>query len=100
MPLVPQDWGRHTSAGTVVTVRVQPKASRTECAGLHGGAVKIRVAAPPVEGAANEALTRFLAERLDLPLRDVVIQSGKNARLKQVLLRGTTLHVVQERLGL
>ena len=48
-------------------MRVQPRASRTELVGRHGDALKIRVAAPPVAGAANEALVRFLAERLGVP---------------------------------
>src|SRR5690349_9294235 len=51
-----------TQTGVVLTVHVQPKASRTEYVGIHGNALKIRVAAPPVDGAANDELVRFLAD--------------------------------------
>ena len=54
-----------TPTGIRLRVRVQPRASRTELAGRYGDALKIRLAAPPVDGAANEALVRFLAERLE-----------------------------------
>ncbi len=77
-----------TSDGTVLLIHVQPKAARTECVGFHGGALKIRVAAPPVEGAANEALIRFLAERCSVPRAHVVIQSGAEGRRKRVRLKG------------
>lgn len=82
----------------MLTVHVQPKASRTECVGLYGTALKIRVAAPPIEGAANEALAQFLADRLGLPLAAVDIRSGEASRHKRVLLRGIALHTVKERL--
>ena len=49
-----------TKDGAILTIQVQPKASKSECAGLHGDALKIRVAAPPVDGKANGALLAFL----------------------------------------
>ncbi|MGH7256128.1 MAG: DUF167 domain-containing protein [Nitrospirales bacterium] len=76
--------------GAILTVHVQPNASKTEFAGLHGDALKIRVAAPPVEGAANERLRAFLADRLGLPTRSVHIASGGSSRRKRILLRGMT----------
>ena len=69
-------------------IHAQPKASRTELAGQHGDFLKIRLAAPPSEGAANDALRRFLADRFDLPLADVQLVSGQNSRHKRVLLHG------------
>jgi uncharacterized protein len=81
---------QHSSEGAVLTVHVQPKASKTEYAGVHGGALKFRVAAPPVEGAANEALRTYLAERFGLPKRAVVVQSGHGSRHKRVLVTGVT----------
>ena len=68
----------------VLTLHVQPGASRTEYAGLHGDAHKIRLAAPPVEGRANEALIAFLADTFGVRLRDVAIVSGASARRKIV----------------
>jgi len=76
--------------GAVLTVHVQPKASKTEYAGLHGGALKFRVAAPPVEGAANEALCAYLAGLFGLPKKAVVVQNGQASRKKRVLLIGVT----------
>lgn len=71
-------------------VRVVTRASRTEAAGLHGGALKVRVAAPPVEGAANKELTRFLARALGLPARAVEIVSGHSSKSKRIRVSGAT----------
>ncbi len=81
--------------GAVLTIHVQPKASKTEYVGLHGDALKFRVAAPPVEGAANEALCAHLAELFSLPKKSVVLLSGQGSRHKRVLLAGVTAHRVQ-----
>lgn len=87
-----------TRDGAILTVHVQPKASTTECVGIHGDAVKIRVAAPPVDGAANDALIRFLAQRLSLPLAAVRIESGTSGRRKRVGLQGVKADRVIARL--
>ena len=71
-------------------VRVAPRASRTAVAGEHEGALRVRVAAPPVEGAANEELTRFLARALGLPRTAVEVASGHASRNKLVRARGAT----------
>jgi hypothetical protein len=79
-----------TETGGAITfaVRVVPRASRSEIAGEHDGALRVRVAAPPVEGAANEELTRFLARALGVAARDVEILSGHASKLKRVRVRG------------
>ncbi len=100
MPLMHHEWARPTPDGVLLAVHIQPSAARTECAGTHGGAIKIRVAAPPRDGAANDALLRFLADHIGLPLRSVLIHSGESARRKRILLRGASLALVKERLGL
>lgn len=87
-----------TTDGAILTVHIQPKASATECVGIHGNALKIRVAAPPVDGAANDALIRFLAQRLSLPLAAVYIESGTGGRRKRVRLRGVTAEHIIARL--
>lgn len=72
-----------------VTLHVQPGAKRTEVAGLHGGALKIRLAAPPVEGKANEALLEFLAQVFDVPLRQVTLKHGERSRQKVIEISGS-----------
>lgn len=67
-----------------LTLHVQPGAKKTELAGEHGGALKLRLAAPPVEGKANTVLLAWLAERFDVPKRDVVLVSGDKSRHKIV----------------
>lgn len=67
---------------------MQPGAARTAVAGLHGERLKIRLAARAVEGAANAALTEFLAERFGVAKRDVAILAGAHARAKRVAVAG------------
>jgi uncharacterized protein (TIGR00251 family) len=73
-----------------VVVRVIPRARKTEIAGERDGALLVRVAAPPVEGAANGALVAFLAESLRIPKRAVRIVGGERGRLKRVAIDGVT----------
>jgi len=73
-----------------VSVHVQPRASRSEIVGLHGAALKVRLHAPPVDGAANEALVMLLATRLGVPTRAVRIVAGGTSRAKTVEIDGTT----------
>jgi uncharacterized protein len=73
---------------TRFSVRVQPRAVRSAVEGVHGGMLKVRLTAPPVEGAANVALIELLAERLDVPKRAVMIVSGATARTKLVQVNG------------
>lgn len=80
-----------TAGGVRIAIQVQPRASRTELAGLHGEALKIRLAAPPVDGAANAALIRFLAETLGVPRSAVEISSGLSGRRKSVVVSGLGL---------
>ncbi|MEO8339425.1 MAG: DUF167 domain-containing protein [Nitrospirota bacterium] len=89
-----------TRDGALLTVHIQPKASTTECVGIHGDAIKIRIAAPPVDGAANDELIRFLARRLSIPLISVQIQFGVSGRHKRVLVKGVTGQLVLDRLNL
>ena len=81
---------RDSPDGAILTIHVQPGAARTEYAGPHGDALKFRVAAPPVDGAANDLLCRSLAARLGVPKSGVIIQAGGAARRKRVLVRGMT----------
>lgn len=69
-------------------IHVQPGARRTEVAGMHGDRIKIRVAAPALEGAANEELIRFVAQRLGMGLSAVSIASGERSRSKRLRVVG------------
>jgi len=78
------------------TVRVQPRASTNELAGVHGDALKIRLTAPPVEGAANEALVIFLAKIFSVSRHDVRILASESARSKLIDIREITERNVRE----
>jgi len=73
-----------------LNVRVIPRARKTECAGLRDDVLVVRVAAPPVEGAANDALVAFLSSALHVPRRAVRIVSGDRGRQKRVAIDGVT----------
>lgn len=75
-------------------VRVQPRASRSEIAGVHGDAMKVRLSAPPVDGAANAALVELIAEALGVGRRAVRIVSGESSRSKVVEVEGVTAAAV------
>jgi uncharacterized protein (TIGR00251 family) len=87
---------QETPEGVLLTVHIQAKASRTEFIGLHGEALKIRVAAPPLDGAANEALCLYLASRFGLAKQSVNLRSGASSRHKRVLLRGVSAERVRQ----
>lgn len=87
--------------GTRLTLQVVPRAGRTEFAGAYGDeALRLRLAAPPVDGKANRELMRFLAEELDVPVASVMIVGGQTGRHKVVHITGLTPHEVSTRLGL
>lgn len=73
---------RAPDGGVTVTLHVQPGAKRTEFAGLHGDALKLRLAAPPVDGKANASLLAFIADQLDVSKSQVRLVSGETSRHK------------------
>ncbi len=85
-----ETWYRYDAERGLLTLilHVQPNAKRTEIAGLHGGHLKVRVAAPAVEDKANEMLIGFLAQRFDLPGGRVMIRRGTHGRTKTVEIYG------------
>lgn len=89
-----------TPRGVRIRFHVQPRASRTEAAGLYGGALKVRLAAPPVDGAANEALLRWLADELGVPRSAVTLTAGMSGRAKTAEVAGAGVADVRARLGL
>ncbi len=83
------------SSSVRISVYIQPRASRTEIAGRYGSDIKIRVAAPPVDHAANEALLAFVAERLGVRQRDVRLIAGATSRRKVLEIHGITAEQIQ-----
>ena len=75
----------------MLAIHAQPGAKRTEVAGLLGDALRIRVAAAPIEDRANAALTAFLAERFGVPKKNVTLLSGRASREKRFAILGATL---------
>jgi uncharacterized protein len=83
------EWYRRNGEVLTLTLHVQPGAKSTNVAGLHGEALKIRLAAPPIEGRANDALLKFIAESFEVPLRQVELKQGGQSRHKVVAITGS-----------
>jgi uncharacterized protein (TIGR00251 family) len=87
-------------AVTHLAVYATPRAGRTEVAGERDGAVWVRLAAPPVDGEANDALLTYLAKRLNLPRAAIRLVAGQSSRQKRVAIAGLNLPAIRQRLGL
>jgi uncharacterized protein (TIGR00251 family) len=85
---LPRNKGPESSV--TLSVRIQPRASKNEIVTMESGALKIRLTAPPVDGAANEALVKFLAQTLSIPKSHVEIVSGHTSREKIVRITGVS----------
>jgi uncharacterized protein (TIGR00251 family) len=91
----PPSFVQDVADGCTLNVRVRPGARRNDVAGLHAGAVKISIAAPPADGRANEALIEFIAELLRVPQARVSIVSGATNRSKLLRITGKSATEVQ-----
>lgn len=89
-----------TVRGIKLTVFVQPKSAKNQIVGLHNGALKIKIAALPVDGKANTELTNYLAQLLDIPKRQIEILKGDTGRNKIVEIVGLSIEDVQKKLGI
>ena len=89
-----------TATGIELDVRVIPRAKKSSLGGVRDGAVVIRLAAPPVENAANEALVSLLSDILHVPRRAIRIVSGERARHKRVAIDGLARDLAKTHLGL
>ena len=85
--------------GSRFAVRVQPRAGHDAIVGTRAGALKVRLAAPPVDGKANAALLRCLADALDVPRADVTLRSGTTGRDKVVAVAGMSPEALRRRLA-
>jgi hypothetical protein len=89
-----------TGDGLRIRLHIQPRASRTELAGAFGDALKVRLKSPPVDGAANDELLRFLAEMLRVPRGHIELTAGPSGRRKTVRVVGVGAEDAAKRLGL
>jgi uncharacterized protein len=94
-----EEFARDGTDGCTVAIRVQPGAKRDAILGLHAGAIKIALTAPPLDGRANEALLAFLAERLGLPRFRLDLVAGASSRSKVVRITGKSAAEVQAALS-
>lgn len=90
---------RSTASGVELTVHVTPRAGANAIGGERQGALAIRLAAPPVEGAANDALLAYLAKVLVIPKSVIRIVAGERSRSKRLLIGRLTVEEVRSRLG-
>jgi hypothetical protein len=92
------DWLQERPGAVTIAVKVQPRAGRNAVGKAEGHELQVRVAAPPVDDAANEALLRFLARSLDCPRAALRLLRGQHSRHKLVEVRGLTGPAVRARL--
>jgi uncharacterized protein len=88
-------WWREAAGGVRIELLVTPRASRSELAGVAADRLRVRVAAPPVEGAANDELVRVLARALGVPRAAVEVVAGAASRRKTALVRGVGADAVR-----
>ena len=86
---MPPNWYRRNGEVITLTLHVQPGAKHSEITGLHGEALKIKLAAPPIEGRANDALLKFIADVFAVPLRNAELKLGGQSRHKVVAVTGS-----------
>ena len=84
-------WYAREGDTVVVSVYVQPGAKRTEIAGIHGEELKIRLASLPIDGRANDALLKYVAQLFDVPTRQVALKRGARSRHKKVVIIGSKI---------
>ena len=87
---------KSSGSGVTFSVKVMPRASKNQIVGMEGDAVKVRLKAPPVDGKANEALVKFLAETLGVTRSQIEIVAGHGSRHKVVRVRGVTARQFEE----
>jgi len=83
-------WIKESGNGVVLAIHAAPGAARNEVQGLHGGTLKIRLHAPPVDGKANAALLAFLSEAFGIPKARITLLTGQAHRRKRVAIEGVT----------
>jgi hypothetical protein len=87
---------RTIEGGVAVDILVQPRASRSRIGPLHGDRLKVAVTAPPVEGAANQAVIELFARRLRLPRRAIEVIAGAGSRRKTIAIAGASAEAIEQ----
>ncbi len=90
---------KESNGAVIFAVKVLPRASRNQLVAIEGDIIKIRLTAPPVEGKANQALIRFLAELLSVSRSQVEILTGEKSKQKIVRVRGVTAQQVETKIA-
>jgi uncharacterized protein (TIGR00251 family) len=85
--------------GAIIDIKVIPRAGRTQLAGTRDNAILIRLAAAPLEGAANDALIAYLSDLLDIPKRNVIIVAGDKSRTKRIKVLGLSAAAIRARMA-
>ncbi|MDP3559352.1 MAG: DUF167 domain-containing protein [Legionellaceae bacterium] len=86
------EWYTQTNHTTVINVYVQPGAKHTEIMGFHGNSLKIRLASPPIDGRANQALLKYVAILFKVPLRQVQLHRGDKSRHKVITITNSSIN--------
>ena len=84
-------WYKQENDKVIINVYLQPGAKHTEISGFHGDALKIRLSSLPVDGRANDALLKYIAQLFDVPLRQVALTRGVKSRNKKVAITGSKI---------
>ncbi len=95
----PCEWAVPTNEGVIVSVHVRPGAKKDATMGYFNGRLKVSLAAPPVDGKANERLVRWLSKKLGLSRSSVVLLSGQTSRDKRLLVKGLSLEALLKALA-
>jgi uncharacterized protein (TIGR00251 family) len=91
-------WLQQSGDDVVLVLHVQPGAKKTEVAGQHGDSLKIRLAAPPVDGKANDCLVAFLAETLGVAKSRITLVAGASSRAKRLRVAGVSVAAAEAKL--
>ncbi|MDB6041364.1 MAG: hypothetical protein JWM99_5205 [Verrucomicrobiales bacterium] len=91
-------WIRTHKHGVILAIKVQPRASKSEIVGILGNELKIRIAAPPIDSAANEALVEFIAEKSGCHRQTITLIRGATSRSKTLSIRDGKLHEIEKKL--
>ena len=81
-------WIRELSEGLLISINVQPRSSKTEIIGIHQNSLKIKLTSPPIEGAANSLLIKFISKELGIAKSNIVLKSGEKSRKKKLTVKG------------